>query len=167
VLYCGSFSKTLSPGLRVGWAIPGRYQHAFEHLKLVVNQSTATAPQLAIASFMESGGFEQHVRRIRHRYRQQMDSVISAVDAAFPSITRHTAPSGGHVLWIQVPGLDSLQLYEAAAEHGIHIAPGPLFSASRGYLDFIRLNTGFTFTSDTERQINTLGELINTQLRTT
>jgi DNA-binding transcriptional MocR family regulator len=89
-----------------------------------------------------------------------MDAVVAAVDAYFPATTRHTAPRGGHVLWIQIPGLDSLALYERVSPSGIHIAPGPLFSASRGYLDHFRLNTGFPFTADIDRQIRCIGEQI-------
>lgn len=159
VLYCGSFSKTVSPGLRVGWAVPGRYQNEFEHLKLVVNQASPTAPQVAMAAFVESGGFERHLRRVRKLYAEQMHQMIEAVDRAFPSGTRHTDPRGGHVLWIQVPGLDSLELYERAVERGIHIAPGPLFSASGGFRDHLRLNTGFPWTEQIDAQITTLGEL--------
>ncbi len=159
VLYCGSFSKTVSPGLRVGWAVPGRYQNAFEHLKLVVNQATATAPQVAMAAFVESGGFDRHLRRVRRRYAEQMRQMIDAVDRRFPDGTRHTDPRGGHVLWIQVPGLDSLDLYDRAAAQGIHIAPGPLFSASGGFRDHLRLNTGFPWTDQIEAQVAALGQL--------
>ena len=161
VLYCGSFSKTVSPGLRVGWAVPGRYQDAFEHLKLVVNQASATAPQVAMAAFVESGAFDRHLRRIRHRYAEQMAQMIDAVDRNFPDGTRHTDPRGGHVLWVQVPGLDSLALYERAAALGIHIAPGPLFSASGGFRDHLRLNTGFPWTEQIEGQLATLGRLVS------
>lgn len=164
VLYCASFSKTVSPGLRVGWAIPGRYQNAFEHLKLVVNQATATAPQLALAGFVESGGFDRHLRRVRRAYARQMEQMIDAVDVAFPAGTRHTTPSGGHVLWMQVPGLDALALYDDAAAEGIHIAPGPLFSAGTGFADHLRLNTGFPWTEHTAAQIATLGRLIDRQV---
>lgn len=164
VLYCGSFSKTLSPGLRVGWALPGRYQDAFEHLKLVVNQATATAPQLAVAGFVESGGFDRHLHRVRRRFAEQLDRVTEAVVDAFPAGTRHTTPKGGHVLWIQVPGLDSLALYDEAVARGIHLAPGPLFSAGTGYLDHLRLNTGFPFTEHTAAQITELGTRIARQL---
>lgn len=160
VLYCGSFSKTVSPGLRVGWAIPGRFQDAFEHLKLVVNQASATAPQVAMASFVESGGFDRHLRRVRRMYAEQMAQMIEAVDRHFPSGTRRTDPRGGHVLWIQVPGLDSLALYEQASARGIHIAPGPLFSSSDGYRDHLRLNTGFPWTDRTDEQVAMLGQLI-------
>ncbi|QXC59671.1 PLP-dependent aminotransferase family protein [Aquihabitans sp. G128] len=125
VLYCASFSKTLSPGLRVGWAIPGRHQGALEHLKLVVNQATATAPQLAVAAFLETGGFDRHLRRVRRLYRDQLDQVTHAVERHLPPDTRHTAPHGGHVLWVQVPGLDALALYDTAAAQGVHIAPRP------------------------------------------
>jgi DNA-binding transcriptional MocR family regulator len=160
VLYCGSFSKTVSPGLRVGWAIPGRYQDAFEHLKLVVNQASATAPQVAMAAFVESGGFERHLRRVRRLYAEQMRQMIDAVDRTFPDGTRHTDPRGGHVLWVQVPGLDSLELYERSAAQGIHIAPGPLFSASGQFRDHFRLNTGFPWSDPIEAQVVALGRLV-------
>ena len=164
VLYCGSFSKTVSPGMRMGWAIPGRYQDALEHLKLVVNQASPTAPQVAMAGFVESGGFDRHLRRIRRMYAEQMAQVIDAVDRHFPDGTRRTDPRGGHVLWIQVPGLDSLDLYDRAAAEGIHIAPGPLFSSSGGYRDHLRLNTGFPWTEQTETQLALLGRLLPASL---
>lgn len=159
VLYCSSFSKTVSPGLRVGWAVPGRHHNAVEHLKLVVNQATATAPQIALAGFVESGAFTRHLRRVRRAYANQMHQMIDAVHRAFPADTRHTAPEGGHVLWVQVPGLDALGLYEAASARGIHIAPGQLFSAAGSYGDHFRLNTGFAWTEQLEAQVSVLGEL--------
>lgn len=162
VMYCGSFSKTLSPGLRVGWAIPGRYQNELELLKLVVNQATAVAPQLALAAYVESGGFERHLRRVRSMYREQMDAMRDAVTRHFPEETRLTRPDGGHVLWVQLPeGVDAMALYDAAASEGIRIAPGPMFSASGGYRNFIRLNTGFPFTATTERTVASLGRLVS------
>jgi DNA-binding transcriptional MocR family regulator len=166
VLYCSSYSKTLSPGLRVGWAIPGRYQNELELLKLVVNQATAPAPQLAVAAFVESGGFDRHLRRVRSMYRAQMEQTISAVTLHFPDETRVTRPAGGHVLWVQLPdGVDSMDLYETASEVGIRIAPGPMFSPVGGYRNFIRLNTGFPWQPSIERQIGVLGELVAASAR--
>jgi len=160
VLYCSSYSKTLSPGLRVGWAIPGRYQNEIELLKLVVNQATATAPQLVVAAFLDSGGFDRHLRRVRRLYREQMAAMIEAVSKYFPADTRMSNPRGGHVLWVQLPaGVDAIELYRAAADNSIQIAPGPMFSPSGGYKNFIRLNTGFPWTSQTEDQLRRLGEL--------
>jgi len=89
-----------------------------------------------------------------------MEQMIDAVDRTFPSDTRHTVPEGGHVLWIQVPGIDSLDLYERAADKGIHIAPGPLFSASGGFLDHLRLNTGFPWNDHVAAQVSELGRLV-------
>ncbi|MGH9017881.1 MAG: PLP-dependent aminotransferase family protein [Acidimicrobiales bacterium] len=161
VLYCASYSKTLSPGLRVGWAVPGRFQNGVELLKLVVNQATAVAPQLALAAFLDSGGCDRHIRRVRRLYRRQMAQMIDAVERLFPDATRLTRPAGGHVLWVQLPpGVDAMDLYVAAEGEGIRVAPGPMFSPSGGYRDFIRLNTGFPWSATTERQVETLGRLV-------
>ncbi|WP_204332551.1 aminotransferase class I/II-fold pyridoxal phosphate-dependent enzyme [Geodermatophilus sabuli] len=166
VLYCGSYSKTLSPGLRVGWAIPGRYRDQLQLLKLVVNQATAPAPQLAIAAFVDGGGFDRHLRRVRRMYRDQMDATLRAVSRHFPPQTCATRPDGGHVLWLQLPdGVDALELHGAAAAAGIRIAPGPMFSPSGGYRDFVRLNTGFPWRPSTERQIEHLGHLVTARRR--
>ena len=165
VLYCSSYSKTLSPGLRVGWSIPGRYQNEIELLKLVVNQATSTAPQLAIAAFVDGGGFDRHLRRVRRMYHHQMSEMIAAVTRHFPEDTRLTSPAGGHVLWVQLPhGVDAMELYVTASTNGIRIAPGPMFSPSGGYQNFIRLNTGFPWSVRTEEQVNMLGDLVGHQL---
>jgi DNA-binding transcriptional MocR family regulator len=160
VLYCASYSKTLSPGLRVGWSIPGRYQNDVELLKLVVNQATATAPQLVVAGFLGNGGFDRHLRRVRRMYREQMAQMIEAVSAYFPADSRLSNPKGGHVLWIQLPDyVDAMVLYRRAADRGVQMAPGPMFSPSGGYRHFIRLNTGFPWNERTENQVRELGEL--------
>jgi DNA-binding transcriptional MocR family regulator len=161
VLSCASYSKSVSPGLRVGWVVPGRYRDRIELLKLVVNQATAVAPQLALASYLESGGFDRHLRRIQRAYAEQMNRTIDGVERHFPAEVRHTAPRGGHVLWLQLPeGIDSVELYDAASACGVQFAPGPMFSASRAYGDFLRLNTGFPYTDRTDDQLATLGRLI-------
>lgn len=163
VLYCGSFSKTVAPGLRVGWAVPGRFQAEVEHLKLVVNQATSPGTQMAVAAFVEGGGFDRHIHRVRQRYAAQMAQMIETVDAHLPDDASHTWPRGGHVLWVRVPGLDSLALADAALAEGIHIAPGPMFSAGSGYLDHFRLNTGFVHSARTEHQVEVLGRLVRAQ----
>ncbi|HTT86264.1 MAG TPA: PLP-dependent aminotransferase family protein [Acidimicrobiales bacterium] len=166
VLYCCSHSKTLSPGLRVGWAIPGRFQRDVELLKLVVNQATAVAPQLALASFLDGGGCDRHIRKVRRMYRDQMAQTVDAVERVFPEGTRLTRPRGGHVLWVQLPpGVDALELHGAADAVGIRIAPGPMFSPSGGYREFIRLNTGFPWSRATERQVVALGRLVAERCR--
>jgi DNA-binding transcriptional MocR family regulator len=87
--------------------------------------------------------------------------MIRAVSRHFPEETRATRPDGGHVLWIQLPeGVDAMALYDRASDVGIRIAPGPMFSATGGYGNFIRLNTGFPWRPSTERQIEQLGQLV-------
>jgi len=127
----------------------------------VVNQATAPAPQLAIAAFVDSGGFDRHLRRVRGMYQDQMTRMIDAVARYFPEQTRLTRPDGGHVVWLQLPeGVDSMALYEDAGALGIRVAPGPMFSAHGGYRNFVRLNTGFPWQDSTDRQVRQLGQLV-------
>ena len=141
VLWCGSFSKTMSPGLRVGWTAPGRFRSTVEYLKFSAGLAAATLPQHAVAGFMAEGGFLRHLRKIRRIYRQRVDELRNAVIRYFPADIRVTDPSGGYLLWVELPkAIDALELYKLALAEGIAITPGHIFSAGRRYRHFIRLN---------------------------
>jgi DNA-binding transcriptional MocR family regulator len=159
VLLCSSVSKTLAPGYRVGWVMPGRYRKRIEYMKMVTNIATATAPQLAVGDFLATGGYDRFLRTVRPVYARRMEAMTQAVLAHFPDPTRVTCPGGGFVLWVELPrDIDALKLYSKAVRAGITFSPGPLFSAKGKYRNCLRLNSAF-WTPEVERAIATLGRL--------
>lgn len=161
VLLCSSFSKTLAPGYRIGWVVPGRFQTAVQRLKFSTSIATATPTQMAVASYLESGGFERHLRRLRRIYRDQMRRMTAALVETLPEGARVSHPEGGHVLWVEMPRtVDALELYDKALARGISIAPGPVFSASNKYRNFLRVNCAIPWSPRVDRAIDDLGELI-------
>jgi DNA-binding transcriptional MocR family regulator len=165
VIYCCSFSKTLSPGLRVGWTVAGAYQAQIAELKLIMNQMTAIAPQLAVVSFLANGGYDRHLRQLRRAYQDHQLKMRQAIHDYFPSETRLTRPNGGQVLWVEMPPyFDATQFYETALQHHISIAPGVMFSPSTSFSHCFRLNYGMPWTDQIEQAIATLGELAKQQL---
>lgn len=160
VLYCSSFSKTLAPGLRVGWAVPGLYRDQVAHRKYVSSMATATLPQMAIAEYLAQGSYERHLRKVRATYAQQAQRMVEAIARNFPAGTRVTRPSGGFVLWVELPEkVDTLVLHRLALDKGISIAPGPLFSASGKYRNCIRLTCALPWDEKLDRALVTLGGL--------
>jgi DNA-binding transcriptional MocR family regulator len=165
VMVCGSFSKTVSPGLRVGWVHSERYRSKIEELKLITSIASCSLSQHVMASLLESGGYDRQVRHIRMVFQQQVAEVSRAVSKYFPDGTRMTRPEGGYVLWIELPKrADSIRLYRAALEEGISISPGPIFSASGKFRNCIRLNCGLRWTDEVDRAILKLGRLCESQL---
>jgi DNA-binding transcriptional MocR family regulator len=160
VILLSSFSKDISPGLRLGWVAPGRYNSEVEWLKFTLSASSPTLPQMAIAEFLESGSYDQHLRRIRREYKRNIDLMSEAAMRYFPEGTRLTRPSGGFVLWVQLAEkVDSLELYKMALAGGITLAPGHVFSATYQFPNFIRLNAA-TFDYSTERALERLGSMV-------
>jgi DNA-binding transcriptional MocR family regulator len=164
ILYCASYSKTLSPGLRVGWVVAGRYQAQVEQLKWVINQTTAIAPQLTIAAFLSNGGYDRHLRHLRRNYQLQMTLMTQAICEYFPAETRVTRPNGGHVLWVELPQpFDAIALYHQALEQNVSIAPGTIFSPSGSYGNCFRLNSGLPWSEKIEQAMQKLGHLAKQQ----
>ncbi len=160
VMLVSSFSQDISPGFRVGWVAPGRRRAEVEWLKFVISAATPTLGQRAIARFLESGGFEQHLRRIRREYARNVELLSNAVMQYFPQGTRLTHPSGGFMLWVRLPeNVDSLELYRRARQAGITLAPGYVFSPTQQFPNFIRLNAA-EFNYSTERAVERLGRMI-------
>jgi DNA-binding transcriptional MocR family regulator len=160
VLFCSSFSKDLCPSYRVGWVVPGRFRHEIEWLKYITSIQAPTLPQLAIAEFMASGAHAYHLRHIRQAYARCVAGLLQAASRYFPPGVRVTRPTGGFVVWVQLPEtVDSLALYRSALAEEIAITPGGLFSPTSGYRNFIRLNAA-NWSERAERGVKRLGELI-------
>jgi DNA-binding transcriptional MocR family regulator len=160
VLYCSSFSKTLAAGFRVGWAAPGRFRDRLELLKFAQTVATPTLPQMAIAEFLQQGGYDRFLRTLRRELAKQMEHVRQVVSSSFPEGTRMTRPEGGAILWVQMPAsVDALKLHEEALRRGISVAPGPIFSSSGRYRSCIRLNTGNPDLEQVEVAVRTLGAI--------
>lgn len=165
VLYCASASKTISPGLRVGWCVPGRYQSKVEQLKMAMNFTTAMTSQLTVAAFLANGGYDRHLRQMRRSYQSQINRTTQAIYEHFPVETKVSRPGGGYVLWLQLPEeFDSMQLYEEALQHNISIAPGAMFSPSGNYHNCLRLNCGIPWTETVNQAVQKLGYLAKRQL---
>jgi DNA-binding transcriptional MocR family regulator len=161
VLLCGSFSKTLAPGFRVGYLSAGRWQARVLRLKTTTSLASAGLPGLAIAEFLKTGGYDRHLRTLRQAYREQVARMREAIVEAFPEGIGLSRPQGGFVLWCELPKeVDSMDLFKKARAAGVVIAPGPLFSPQGGCRNFIRLNCGYPWSTRTERSLEILGRLL-------
>jgi DNA-binding transcriptional MocR family regulator len=162
VMHCASFSKCLAPGYRVGWAAPGRFAKQIERLKLTASLATNIPAQLAIAAYLAKGGYDRHLRQLRHTLLLQQIRYLEAIERHFPEGTRISRPCGGYFFWIKLPpGADALKLHRQALKQDISIAPGPIFSAQRGFNDCIRLNYGHPWDERVATAMAELGRLVS------
>lgn len=161
VMHCSSFSKSLAPGYRIGWVAGGRYAEQIARLKLMTTISPSVPAQAALADYLQHGGYDRHLRKLRHGLEMQQSAMLASAARHFPASTRVTRPSGGYFLWFEFPErLDSLQLLRLALAQGISLAPGPIFSASQGFRHCARLNYGHPWNPRSEQAMEVLGRLV-------
>jgi len=161
VMHCGSFSKNLAPGYRVGWVSGGRYAEQISRLKLMTTISPSVPAQIAIADYLQHGGYDRHLRKLRYTLETRQHAMQAAIERNFPNTTKVSRPNGGYFLWLEFPEqVDSLRLFSMALSQGISIAPGPIFSATRRFQHCMRLNYGYPHTPQIEQALVLLGKMI-------
>ncbi|MBL8429063.1 MAG: PLP-dependent aminotransferase family protein [Dechloromonas sp.] len=160
VMLCSSFSKSLSPALRIGFVAAGRYRAAIALQKTITSGGTNPITQHVLAEYLESGAYERHLRTLRRAYQQQVDAMRLAVSRYFPAETRITQPQAGYVLWVELPeNIDTASRYDLVIRENLAYVPGDLFSASGMYRNCLRLNCGNPHTPEIEDAVRRLGAI--------
>jgi DNA-binding transcriptional MocR family regulator len=161
VILCGSYSKKLAPGFRVGYIAAGRWHSPVRLLKQASTLNGALLPTLTVAEFLKTGGYDRYLRTVRQAYRNQVAKMKEAVVESFPPGICLSRPKGGYLLWCELPGkVDSIKLFKQARDAGISIAPGPMFSPTGDFRHFIRINCGYPWSAPIERAVGVLGHLV-------
>jgi DNA-binding transcriptional MocR family regulator len=165
VLWCSSISKTLAPGYRVGWVAPGKYLEKIKRLKLYHSITSPTAQQAAIGSFLATGRYEHHLRKLRQTLHANSLLFTQAIGEYFPAGIKMTNPKGGFILWMELDEkIDTYKLYQEAMLNKISIAPGTMFSLQDRYRNCMRLSYGMQWTPEVERAIKKLGTIVKSMM---
>jgi DNA-binding transcriptional MocR family regulator len=165
VMLISSFTKTVAPGFRIGWVVAGKYHQKIEQLKFINTFSNAMPLQRTIAKFLESGGYDHHLRRLRRACHDQVVSAVAAIERSFPADTRLYVPQGGYVFWVELnAAVDTLLLLQQALKEGISFTPGPLFSPRHSYGHCLRICCNKPWSDQHDWAIARLGELIRQQI---
>lgn len=132
VLYVGSFSKILAPGLRVGWMIvPEALVPALSILKHGSDLDVTSLSQRCISAFLDAGSLPAHLAALRAEYRARREAMLGALERHFPRTVRWTLPAGGMFVWVTLPaGSDTVELLRrAVASENVAFVPGTAFCA--------------------------------------
>jgi len=161
VMHCSSLSKSLAPGYRIGWTIPGKFFDEVRQMKRGLNISSPSLTQAAVAHFLKIGRYEYHLKNLRKSLHTQCLRYMQAIIEYFPADTKISRPHGGFVLWLQLnKKINSFKLRTEAMKHKISIVPGRIFSANCNYTHFIRISFGKPWSEDVDYGLMMLGKLI-------
>lgn len=161
VLSCGSFSKSLAPGYRLGWVAAGRFAELVQRRKVTTTLATSVPIQNGIALMLSEGGYDAHLTKLRAALRTQQAAALQSIRNHFPPESRIAVPDGGYFLWIELANhVDALELHRLALAANISIAPGPMFSPRREFKNCVRLNYGHAWTNAADRAVAELGAIV-------
>lgn len=165
VMWCGSVSKTLAPGYRVGWVAPGKYKEKILRQKLIQTISTPPLYQEVIADFLENGRYDHHLRGFRQKLHTNCLKYQRAVEEYFPENTKISQPQGGFVLWLELDNrIDTAQLYDVAVKQNISFAPGRMFTQHDQFNNCMRLNFALKWDEGLENDLKRLGTIVKNAL---
>lgn len=157
VIYCSSFSKTVAPGLRLGWILPGQYYEQIKQQKLSSNTSTNSLAQITMLEFLKRGEIQHHLLDTKSKVSVQRQQYQQHLAYHLPEGFKVSRPSGGYMLWIEGPEtFDSIAFFEDCLKQKLSITPGPVFSASKKFNNSFRLNAGFPLQGEVQKQLEKL-----------
>lgn len=160
VLWCGSFSKTLVSGYRVGWIEAGRFKKELEKVKLNHTLYCTTITHEAVGIFLEIGRYEHHLKKLRASLYNNYLNFQRCISLYFPEETKVTHPTGGMNLWVEFPKkVNTIELYNQAILHRISISPGRTYTLQHQYNHCLKLSFGMKWGDDIDSALKRVGKL--------
>lgn len=162
VIMLGTFSKLISPGLRIAWVLaPAKIYDKFVKMKQGADLHTNTFCQFLIYEYAKHGALEKHLDKVRRVYYARMKAMLSAMEKYFPDAVKWTKPTGGMFLWVELPdGLDARELLKKAVERDVAYIPGTAFYPDGTGENTMRLNYSKPTEEEIEEGIKRLAEVI-------
>ena len=166
VLHCSSLSKSLAPGYRTGWCIPGRFIEKVKALKFMHSVSGTTITQATMAHFLSIGRYEHHLKKLRKVLHTHCLRYVQGIVQYFPQDVKLSRPEGGFVLWVEMNReVNAYRLYQEALKYGISIAPGQIFSSGSDYRNCVRISYAHNYDHTVDYGLKILGGLIKKQMK--
>lgn len=163
-LMIGTFSKTISPGMRIGWicCAHAALREKMIAYKQLVDLHTNIFGQMTISKYLENNDLDAHIEKIKGLYQRQSETMIRYMEKYFPADVHYTEPEGGMFIWATLPkGLRSIDLFERALAAGVAIAPGDPFYESERNVGTFRLNYTNCDDQTIEKGIRLLARIIH------
>ena len=162
VLLCGSFSKSLSPGYRIGWVVNRKFHQRLQKAQLVSTLSGSVPVQEGVAHFLQYESLDSHYRKLRKELSYRQQTFIEVLQRHIPANVRMTFPRGGYFIWLKLgEKIDTYRMYRNLQMKGITIAYGCLFSAREKFQDCMRLNTSYEMTPELAKAIKHIAMEVN------
>lgn len=139
----GSFSKTVTPGMRIGYIITKNTElmNHLETAKQATDLHTNIFSQYIIHDYLQHNEYQEHVEKIIKLYKEQSDAMLAAMEKYFPKNVQYTKPDGGMFIWVTLEkGVSALDLFYKAMEEKIAFVPGDPFYVSKQNVNTLRLN---------------------------
>lgn len=165
VYYCSSFSKTLGPGLRVGWTIPPKDEYkSLLKQKLAMSFSGATNNEALVLSLLKKKGFyNRHIKKVKREFQRNIRYLQMKFEKNLSKEVKVSSPQGAFSIWIELPkSIDTFKIYTKLIEKKIAITPGVVYSSNQNYKNCIRLNCALDFNREVKKAIDEVIYEINT-----
>ena len=167
VIYISTFSKTLSPGLRLGWIIaPSEVIQRLVMAKQGMDLHTTTFTQMVAYEVARGGFLDEHIKLIRSTYQERRDTMLRAMDRHFPEGVTWTRPKGGLFLWVTLPAsLSATDVLKAAIAQKVAFVPGESFFPDGTGQNTARLNFSYSSPDVIEEGVRRLGGVLKAMMK--
>lgn len=161
VLHCGSLSKSLCPGYRLGWVVNKRFNEPIQKLQLMSTLAGSAPIQQGVAYYLQNNSYDNHLRKLRNTLQQRQERCVERLKKHLPDQVTFHLPQGGYFIWLALPdGVNSKRLYQTLLKEQITVAYGKLFSMDEKFENYLRLNTSLADDDHLESAIIKLGDLL-------